>query len=228
MAKSGPIHKLEFTKGFTLVELCVVITLISIIGAFAIPSLSKSKAETEDKKRKATIASIEAAKTRYILSNPNNLTGVETELGHIAPYIKTDGKSPSNFLDLVKGTGKNTNDLDLGSYQNEAAHFGLGSGTNVTNTASTPTVSTTPSFTNITANNATFTWGSDTNAAGYQYQFGSGTNWGATPTSYNYYLPPGGLSFAGLTPSTTYFVRVRWTNGTNTGAWGTNTFTTLP
>jgi len=227
MAISSPISKLKVTKGFTLVEICIAVALISILMAIAFASLNNSKAETETKKREATIASIEAAKTRYILENPNNIAGIEAQLEHIAPYMKAGGKPPSSLLDLVRGTGRSTNDLDLGSYQGEVATFTSNQSLS-TNVPSTPTITTTPTFTNITANNATWSWGADTNATGYQYQFGSGTNWGATPTSYNYYLPPGGLSFAGLTPSTTYFVRVRWTNGTNMGNWATNTFTTLP
>lgn len=224
--KKRPISPI-MTKGFTLVELCIVVGVIAIIIAIAIPSLGTSKAETEDKKRKATITSIEMAKTRYVLASPSNLMGVETQLGHIASYMKTDGKVPTSLLDLVKGTGRTESDLDLGTYQDELAHFGNTSSL-TTNPPSYPPALTVPSFTNITANNATFTWGVDTNAAGYQWQWGSGTNWGETPSSYNYHLPPGGFSFAGLTPSTTYYARVRWTNGTNTGGWATNTFTTLP
>jgi prepilin-type N-terminal cleavage/methylation domain-containing protein len=213
-------------SGFTLIEICITIVVISIIVGLAIASLGNSKSQTEAKKREATITSIEMAKTRYVLESPNNLTGLETQLEHIAPYMLVKGKTPSNLTSLVEGTGKSDSDLDLGTYQDVVAHFTNGVGIPAIPTAPTPI--TMPSISNITANNATFTWGYDTNAVGYQYQFGGGTNWGATPVSYNSSNPPGGLSFVGLTPTTTYFIRVRWTNGTNLGSWATNFFTTLP
>jgi prepilin-type N-terminal cleavage/methylation domain-containing protein len=194
-------QKISQRDGFTLVEICIAIVVISIIVGLAIASLGNSKSQTEAKKREATITSIEMAKTRYVLESPNNLTGLETQLGHIASYMLVNGKKPPTLTSLVQGTGRRESDLDLGSYLGEVAHFH--NGAVVPTIPTTPTPITMPSISNITASNATFTWGSDTNAVGYQYQFGSGTNWGATPVSYNSSNPPGGLSFVGLTPTTT-------------------------
>jgi len=110
--------------GFTLVEVSIGVVVISIIFGLAFLGLGSSKEDSQAKKRSAVISSIEAAKNRYILSTDQNLTGVPTQLSHIAPLIKVEGENIDGLVDLVKGTGKKENELDLGTYKLRPANFG--------------------------------------------------------------------------------------------------------
>ncbi len=125
-------------EGFTFVEISIAVAVISVVVGLAVAGLSTSKSDTQSRKRSATITSIEQAKNRYYLSSPENLLGVPTQLEHIAPYLTAEGETPSTLFDLVEGTGKPANDLELGSYQMQPAHFKSELGESGENTVSDP------------------------------------------------------------------------------------------
>lgn len=64
------INKKRNMKGFTLVELVVVIAILGILAAIAVPKLSGSKANAETAAKKATLRTIESAWMLYETDNP--------------------------------------------------------------------------------------------------------------------------------------------------------------
>lgn len=59
-------------KGFTLVEVMIVVTIIALLGAIAIPSLIKAKTASNDTMARATLKSISQAVELYASANNQN------------------------------------------------------------------------------------------------------------------------------------------------------------
>jgi prepilin-type N-terminal cleavage/methylation domain-containing protein len=134
-------------SAFTLVELSIGVVVIGILIGIAFMGLGNSREDAQAQKRSAVISSVEAAKNRYYLSSPNDVLGEATRIEHIAPLLNINGENVDSIFDLVQGTGRKENELDLGSYQVRPANFGNGG-----NTAS-GTGGTYPSFNDfLTAN----------------------------------------------------------------------------
>jgi len=112
--------------GFTLVEISIGVVIVGIIFSLAVMGLGSSKGDSQAQKRSAMIQSIEQAKNRYILATDSNVLAKNTLLNQIAPYLKTGGEPVQSLFDLVEGTGKSTNDIDLGSYGVRPANFEKG------------------------------------------------------------------------------------------------------
>lgn len=116
-------------SAFTLIEISIGLVVVGILTGLALMGIGSAKNDTQAQKRSAIISSIEAAKNRYYLTSPENLLGSPTRLEHIAPLLNVEGENVESLFDLVKGTGKKENDLDLGSYQVRPANFGDGENT---------------------------------------------------------------------------------------------------
>lgn len=108
---------------FTLVEITLVLGVVSVVVAIAVASLNSFKSDSQSQKMKANIVSIEQAKNRYMLVTEEEILGQDVVLEDIAPYLSKEGTPVSSIFDLVEGTGKTTNDLDLGSYGVRPANY---------------------------------------------------------------------------------------------------------
>lgn len=102
------INKKRNQKGFTLVELVVVIAILGILAAIAVPKLSKSRENAAIAAHNANVSSLYSAATMYIASDWD---------GNEVEWTK-DGtnKTWEDFLqkwpDIPKGLGSDAKDTD--------------------------------------------------------------------------------------------------------------------
>jgi prepilin-type N-terminal cleavage/methylation domain-containing protein len=77
-------------QGFTLVEIMIVVAIIALLAAIAIPNLFHARMSSNDALAKATLRAISTAAESFSTSNGGNYPGNETSLiGAAPPYINT-------------------------------------------------------------------------------------------------------------------------------------------
>jgi len=116
------IGLLKQEGGFTLIEMLIVVAIIGILVAIAIPALSTSKEDAQAAKRATVVSQIETAKQRYALkdaADDPNLSTNTVALADLSKYILINGV-PATSTTLVQGTGRTFAQLGLGTYPNTA------------------------------------------------------------------------------------------------------------
>ncbi|SDY55167.1 competence protein ComGC [Evansella caseinilytica] len=83
-------------RGFTLLEMMIVIVIISILLLIAVPNLAKNKDMANEKGCEATIELLRAQKTAYEIETGNTLTDLETLLAqkYVDRITCPDGRTP--------------------------------------------------------------------------------------------------------------------------------------
>ena len=77
-------------QGFTLVEIMIVVAIIALLAAIAIPNLLRAKMTSNDALAKATLRAMSTAAESYGTSNNGNYPGDETSLtGATPPFLNT-------------------------------------------------------------------------------------------------------------------------------------------
>jgi prepilin-type N-terminal cleavage/methylation domain-containing protein len=78
-------------KGFTLVEIMIVVAIIALLAAIAIPNLLRAKISANDALAQSTLRSISTAAETYGTANNGNYPGAITSLtGATPPYLNTN------------------------------------------------------------------------------------------------------------------------------------------
>src|SRR5690348_5732026 len=72
-------------QGFTLVEIMIVVAIIALLAAIAIPNLLRAKISANDALAKATIRSISTASESYATANSGNYPTAITSLTGATP-----------------------------------------------------------------------------------------------------------------------------------------------
>ncbi len=78
-------------KGFTLVEIMIVVAIIALLAAIAIPNLLRAKVSANDALAQSTLRAMSTAAETYGTSNSGNYPGAMSLLtGATPPYINTN------------------------------------------------------------------------------------------------------------------------------------------
>ena len=112
------LSKLQSRKsGFTLVEIMIVVAIIALLAAIAVPSFLRARKRSQATATLETLRMIDGAKDQYALENAKG-PSVTPGAADLAPYVKSGSKlytlliGGTNPTDAL-GNGITVNSIDV-------------------------------------------------------------------------------------------------------------------
>lgn len=92
-------------RGFTLIEMLIVVGIIGILVALAVPALSTAMSDARQAKVSAYVSQINTALNRYVIdqevkNQKNDITSLETSWSSIQKYLVINGKTNPSYEEL--------------------------------------------------------------------------------------------------------------------------------
>ena len=105
-------RSLRSAKGFTLVEIMIVVAIIALLAAIAVPGFLRARQRSQGTTMKNDLRMIDAAKDQYAIENNKGGTALVPNWTDLTPYFKPGtrlAQATGNF-DLFN-SAYNINDL---------------------------------------------------------------------------------------------------------------------
>lgn len=101
------IRKARAGRGFTLVEIMIVVLIIGILLAIAVPNFVRARESSRTKACISNLKQIDAAKEQWAMDN-NKSNGDACEMTNLVPnYLKSTPSCPSGGTYTVGNVGAN-------------------------------------------------------------------------------------------------------------------------
>src|SRR3954471_7136469 len=91
------------TKGFTLVEIMIVVVIIGLLAAMAIPAFQKVRASSQDKAVLNNLRQLSNAADQYFLESGASVVGTQVLVGTFS----------SNYIKQIQTVAQETYDTSL-------------------------------------------------------------------------------------------------------------------